>query len=143
MDGRISFIAQELKLRHFMGNLWLKIKVWTKGILALLLALYALIFAYNNSDPTAVWIWIGHTPTQSKLVMLAIAFFAGVISTILVRTTLRTLQQIRDLRTRSRTDKIERELADMKQKAARLQTKPSAIPATDYLAPPPPDELLE
>ena len=33
-----------------MGNLWLKIKVWTKGIVALLVVLYALFFAYNNSE---------------------------------------------------------------------------------------------
>ena len=39
-----------------MGNLWLKIKVWTKGILGLLVLLYALFFAYNNSDPTTVWL---------------------------------------------------------------------------------------
>jgi len=118
-----------------MGTLWLKIKVWTKGILTLLVVLYALFFAYNNSEETTVWLWFNHSPTHSKLVLLAIAFFAGVICTILVRTTVRTLRQVRDLRMRSRTDRIERELADMKQKASRLQTKPSPTNASD--APPP------
>ena len=118
-----------------MGNLWLKIKVWTKAILALLVALYAMFFAYNNSDETTVWLWFNHSPTHSKLVLLAIAFLAGVICTVLVRTTLRTLRQIRDLRTRSRTDKIERELAEMKQKASRLQTKPSSTPVTNVESP--------
>jgi uncharacterized integral membrane protein len=117
-----------------MGNLWLKIKVWTKGILGLLVLLYALFFAYNNSDPTTVWLWFGHQPTYSKLVLLAIAFFAGVICTILVRTTMRTLRQIRELQSKSRTDRIERELADMKQKASRLQTKPIASSSTDISA---------
>src|SRR5436189_6026803 len=92
----------------FICNLWMKIKVWTKCIFALLLLLYALFFAYNNSDPTTVWLWFGHSPTYSKLVLLAIAFFAGVICTILVRTTMRTLRQIRDIRNRSSTDRIER-----------------------------------
>lgn len=124
-----------------MGNLWLKIKVWTKGILGLIVLLYALFFAYNNSDPTTVWLWFGHSPTYSKLVLLAIAFFAGVICTILVRTTMRTLRQIRDLQSKSRTDRIERELADMKQKASRLQTKPIASPATDVA--PPSNEPIE
>src|SRR4051794_31896827 len=114
-----------------MGNLWLKIKVWTKAAIALLVILYALFFAYNNSDPTTVWLWFGHSPTYSKLVLLAIAFFAGVACTILVRTTLRTLRQIRELRSKTRTDRIERELADMKQKASRLQTKPSASQTAD------------
>jgi uncharacterized integral membrane protein len=118
-----------------MGNLWLKIKVWTKGILGLLVLLYALFFAYNNSDPTTVWLWFGHQPTYSKLVLLAIAFFAGVICTILVRTTMRTLRQIRELQSKSRTDRIERELADMKQKASRLQTKPIASSTTDVSTP--------
>jgi uncharacterized integral membrane protein len=117
-----------------MGNLWLKIKVWTKAIIGLIVVLYALFFAYNNSDQTTVWLW--HSPTQSKLLLLAIAFFAGVICTILVRTTIRTLRQIRDLKNRSRTDRIERELADMKQKASRLQTKPIASSTTDVSASP-------
>src|SRR5262245_34811675 len=109
-----------------MRNLWLKIKIWSKGIVGLIVVLYALFFAYNNSDQTTVWLWFGHSPTQSKLLLLAIAFFAGVICTILVRTTIRTVRQIRELQSKSRTDRIERELADMKQKASRLQTKPVA-----------------
>ena len=61
------------------------------------------------------------------------SFFAGVISTILIRTTWRTLRQVRNLRDRSRGQRMERELAEMKQKAATLQTKP--IPTADPIDP--------
>src|SRR5438270_9087505 len=109
-----------------MGNLWLKIKVWTKGIAIALLLLYVLVFIIKNNQPVKFWWWYNREDQYSMLVLIGISFFAGVISTILIRTTLRTLRQVRDLRSRSRTDRIERELAEMKQKASRLQTKPSA-----------------
>src|SRR3954469_10269487 len=119
-----------------MGNLWLKIKVWTKGILALLVVLYVLVFIAKNNEPVRFWWWYNREDQYSMLVLITISFLAGVISTILFRTTLRTLRQIRDLRSRSRTDKIERELADMKSKASRLQVKPTtAAPVVDF----PPD----
>ena len=109
-----------------MGNFWLKVKVWTKGIVALLLAIYAILFVYNNSADATVWWWFNRSFKSTTVVLIIIAFLAGAITTVLVRTTLRTLRQMRDLRSRSRTDRMERELADMKQKAARLQTKPTA-----------------
>jgi uncharacterized integral membrane protein len=123
-----------------MGNLWLKIKVWTKVTLALLVLIYVLVFIVKNNEPVKFWWWINHEDQYSKVLLIVISFLAGVITTILFRTTLRTLRQVRDLRSRSRTDRIERELADMKQKASRLQTKPSAS-SVDVI--PPPGESIE
>jgi uncharacterized integral membrane protein len=114
-----------------MGNLWLKIKVWTKGITAGLMLLYLLIFVVKNNNEVKFWWWYNRTIESSNLVLMGIAFLAGAISVILIRTTWTTLRQVRDLRTRSRTDRMERELADMKEKAARLQTKPLASSASD------------
>jgi uncharacterized integral membrane protein len=111
-----------------MGNLWLKIKVWTKSILALLVAIYVLVFVIKNNEPVRFWWWYNREDQYSMLLLIAISFVAGIISTVLLRTTLRTIRQVRDLRSRSRTDKMERDLADMKEKASRLQTNPPATP---------------
>jgi len=107
-----------------MSELWLKIKVWTKGLTFGAVILYALIFVYKNSQPVSVWWWYNRSFDSSALVLLAIAFLAGAVSIILVRTTLRTMRQVKDLRARNRADRLEREVADMKDKAAKLQTKP-------------------
>jgi len=112
-----------------MGNFWLKIKVWTKGITIALILLYVLIFVIKNNEPVKFWWWYNREDQYSMLVLIGISFFAGVISTVLVRTTWRTIHQIRDLRDRSRTQRVERDLAEMKEKAARLQVKPPSTTA--------------
>ena len=107
-----------------MGSLWLKIKIWTKSIIFGAILLYALLFLLKNSgQKVTLWYWIGYENEVSMLVLVVITFFAGVIGTILVRTTFTTVRQIRDLRTRSRIDRLEREQATMKSRAAMLQTR--------------------
>lgn len=126
-----------------MTNTWLKIKIWTKGICAGLVLLYLLIFIYQNNRTVPFWWWSGHQGVHSVLLLILIAFFAGVISTVLVRTTLRTLKQIRDMRSRARTDRMERDLNEMKLKASRLQTKSpggNTTAGADSAASMPPDE---
>src|SRR3954453_22858073 len=108
-----------------MGEMWLKIWVWIKGIVFALLALYAILFAYNNSGEAKLWWWFNHTWQSSTLLMMAISFFAGMVTVVLFGTTLRTMRQIKDLRSRNRTDGLEREMADMKSKASMLQTRPA------------------
>jgi lysylphosphatidylglycerol synthetase-like protein (DUF2156 family) len=108
-----------------MSNMWLKTKIWAKGIVVGLVAIYALLFIYNNSgNPVPVWLWFGTSPTLSPLLMLLVAFAIGVVATVLVRTVLRTIRQIKELRERSRIERLERENADMKNKAAMLHTRP-------------------
>ena len=124
-----------------MGNLWLKIKVWTKGIATALVAIYATLFIYNNSADATVWWWFNRKFQSSTLVLILIAFLAGVVSTILVRTMFTTMRQIRSLSDRSRSQRIERELADMKEKASRLQTKPAAGSTLDSYSIPPDEPL--
>ncbi len=108
-----------------MGNLWLKIKIWTKGIIFGALLIYVLVFLLKNSDETAnIWFWFFKTKYQISVLILAVAaFLVGVLGTVLVRTTLRTIHQVRDLRQRGRLDRVEREQAEMKAKAAMLQVK--------------------
>ena len=109
-----------------MGSLWLKIKIWTKITVAVLLTIYVLIFVMKNGGRTAqFWYWFNRDVETSLLFLVMYAFLVGVITTVLVGTALRTLRQIRELRSRNRSERLEAEIADMKTKAAMLQTRGS------------------
>ena len=109
-----------------MNDLWLKIKAWTKGIIFGALLLYAALFIYNNSGKDVdFWWWFKHTHQTTVFLLALFAFCGGVLTDIIVRTTWQTYRQIREARMRSRTDKLERDMADMQAKAAMLQTRPA------------------
>ena len=107
-----------------MENLWLKIKFWTKLTVFGLLTLAVLVFVLQNvNKPVKLWVWNEHDTT-----LLTVVFFTALISvvfTLLVWTTFKTIRQFREMRLKSRTGKLERDMADMKTKAAMLQTKPA------------------
>ena len=110
-----------------MGNLWLKIKIWFKVTAVALLVIYVIAFtAKNSSKSVEFWYWYNHTLDTTLLVLALCAFLAGVIGTLLFRTMLRTLHQVQELKERSRSQKIDRQIADIHSKAAMLQTKPPA-----------------
>lgn len=114
-----------------MGSLWLKIKIWTKIAVAVLLTIYVLIFVMKNGGRTAqFWYWFNRDVETSLLFLVLYAFLVGVITTVLVGTAFRTLRQIRELRSRNRSEKLEAEIADMKAKAAMLQTRGSGSQAS-------------
>lgn len=115
-----------------MNGMWLKIRVWTKVTLFALMFLYVLIFIYQNSDKTAkFWYWPRREPEWPVLFLVLGAFLTGVVGTVLLRTTFRTLRQIRDMRARSRSERLEREFTDMKNKAAMLRkSEPGDADAT-------------
>ena len=129
-----------------MGNLWLKIKVWTKVTIAAVIFLYLLIFLLKNSGEQAkFWFWFNRSYNGALLYLVLFAFLIGGLVTILATTTFRTLRQIRELRARSRSAKLEAELNDMRTKAAMLQTRssgtssqipePKIAPATEPIPP--------
>ena len=107
-----------------MGTLWLKIKVWSKVAVVFALLVYAVVFVYQNSSrPVKPWFWFGREPDTSVLVLVLCAFLLGVVGTILFRTTIKTLRQVRNLRERTRAERLEREMAEMRSKAAMLRSK--------------------
>lgn len=107
-----------------MNNLWLKIRVWTKVVIFALLLIYALVFIWKNSGRDVhPWFWYKTEPLTSVLTLVTAAFLIGVVATILIGTTFRTLRQIRELRTRSRSEQLEREMAEMKAKASMLRPR--------------------
>ena len=112
--------------------MWLKIKVWTKVVLFVLLLVYALIFIFINSDKTVkFWYWYGREPEMPVLILVFSAFITGIIGTILIRTTVKTIRQIRELQSRGRAERLQREVDDMRTKAAALRTKPLGEAAAD------------
>jgi uncharacterized integral membrane protein len=107
--------------------MWLKIKVWTKVVLFALVALYAAIFLLKNTGrPVQFWYWFGYAPELPVLLLVLGAFLTGVIVTILLRTTFKTIRQVRELQARSRADRLHREVEQMKTKAAMLRTRDAA-----------------
>ena len=91
-----------------MGDLWLKIKLWSKGIFFSLLLIYVLVFVANNSSThVKLWVWFGKSPETSVLLLVLYTFLTGVVVTVLLMTTFKTIGQVRDLRHRSRTDRLD------------------------------------
>lgn len=109
-----------------MSNAILKIKVWTKVILFGLILVYITVFIIQNSENHAqLWVWFGRgSLVQSSVLKLVLAaFLLGVIGTLLVRTSFRTVRQIKEVRERNRTERMERDLVDMRTKAGMLRSR--------------------
>jgi uncharacterized integral membrane protein len=111
-----------------MANAFLKVKVWSKVILFGLILVYVTVFIVQNSENKAtLWVWPGRDrPLETSVLKLVlVAFLLGVVGTLLVRTSFRTLRQIREVRDRSRSERMERDLMDMKTKAGMLRSRPT------------------
>lgn len=112
-----------------MTNLLLKIKIWTKGIIFGVLLLYVLVFIFKNQGyPATMWVAPYRAIESTVLLVAFFAFLAGVVVTILVRTSMATIRQVRELQERSRSAKLERTVQDMQNKAAMLRAKPAGTP---------------
>jgi hypothetical protein len=106
-----------------MGNLWLKIKVGTKIALFAILTIATLLFVMQNiNKPVKIWLWNEYDTTLLKVLFFTV--LVSVIFTVLLATAFRTIRQIREIRARSRSQRLEEEIRDMKSKASMLQTKP-------------------
>jgi hypothetical protein len=108
-----------------MGNLWLKIKIGTKIAIFAILSIAVLVFLFQNvNKEVKIWLW-----NEYQTTLLKVLFFTALISvvfTILIGTAMRTVRQIKELRARNRSAKLEAEVADMRAKAAMLQTRTTA-----------------
>jgi hypothetical protein len=119
-----------------MGNLWLKIKVGTKIAIFAILTIATLLFLIQNvNKPVTVWLWNEYPTTLLKVMFFTV--LVSVIFTLLLATAFRTVRQIREIRARSRSERLEEEIRDMKEKASMLQTKPpTASASSPDLGPP-------
>jgi hypothetical protein len=110
-----------------MGNVWLKIKVWTKIGIFVLALIYLIIFIYNNSgQPLKVWVWFGHQWDTSALEIIPTLLVAGAVGIWLIRMAIRTVRQIKQIRMEDLDVQTQKDVADLKAKAGMLQTKPVA-----------------
>ena len=119
-----------------MGSLWLRVKIWLKVTLFVAALIYVIFFvAENSATKVRTWFWFNHKPETTVLKLVLFAFAAGALFAVLLRTTLVTLRQIRDLQERNRASRLDREMADMRAKASMLRAKPDVSP-TPAPAPP-------
>jgi len=109
-----------------MGNVWLKIKIWTKIIVFSLVAIYVGIFIFNNANKElTIWVWFTREEVHTTALELILSvLLAGVVGTLLVRMAFRAIKQIRELKKRKASAQLHKDVAEMKAKAAMLQTKP-------------------
>jgi hypothetical protein len=116
-----------------MTNLWLKIRIWTKVVVFGAVGLYALAFVVSNWDVHVERVTIPlikayyNVPLLTVLLMTALL---SVVGTWLLGTIVRTVRQLKEMRTRGRTAKLEKEMAQMKAKAGMLKTKEPEPAAT-------------
>lgn len=108
-----------------MGNLWLKIKVWTKLALFAMLTVYVLTFIAKNIGPKVdLWVWYFTTPISMPVLLLTlVAFLIGILGTILSRTTYKTIRQLRELSEKNRAVRLDRQVTEMRTKAAMLRSR--------------------
>jgi hypothetical protein len=112
-----------------MGKLWMKIWVWIKVSVFGLMALYVLVFVGENiKNETIFWYAYNREIKSSSLTLAFFAFVAGSVTTLLVRTTLSTVRQFREMKERIRQERMTRDFEEMKAKAERLTPK-TATPA--------------
>jgi uncharacterized integral membrane protein len=103
--------------------MWLKIRIWTKMIVISAIGLYALLFIFiNMGQNVRFWFWFGREPETPLLLLVVFAFLFGALLTMIVRTVLKTVGQIRTVKERNRAEQQQRELNELKSKAAGLNT---------------------
>ena len=103
---------------------FLKLRIWLKLIVLGLLLLYTLLFVFLNNRDVELW-YLPFTDRATVPVLVALigAFILGALLAVMVRMVVRTVSQIRESRDRGRTQRLEREIADMRTKAQSLQSR--------------------
>jgi hypothetical protein len=112
--------------------MWEKLKLYTKVTLFGAMALYVLTFVILNRERAVdgeLKLIFTSFNRPSILLVLPVTAVLSIVAWWLIRTIFKTLRQFRTLRERSRTAKLEKEVADMKAKAGMLQTRETIAPA--------------
>jgi hypothetical protein len=101
--------------------------MWTKAIVFGAAAIYVILFVLFNHGTRVSLDFVFHKYEAAPLllVLLLTAIFS-VVGWWSFRTVFKTLRQLREVKDRSRLEKLEKEHAEMKAKAAMLQTRPPA-----------------
>ena len=120
-----------------MDTLWQKIKLWTKIVVLALLVIHAGLFVLFNMGAVVSerlsLVYVSYDRPSFLLVMLLtsiLSIFGWWVFWMVVR----ALRQLRQAGERGRLHRLERETADLKAKAAMLQSRqsgPGVIGPTD------------
>ncbi len=110
---------------------WAKVKAYTKLSVAGVVTLYVLIVLLVNWDSRVqpgINVLFVRFDAPRILTVLLVTAVGTLVLAFLTRLVYRTLRQIADFRRRSRSAQLERDMAEMKAKADRLQTTDNAGP---------------
>jgi hypothetical protein len=113
--------------------MWEKFKLWLRVIVFGTMALYLLIVIALNwglvleGKLRLIFTEFDH---PRVLVVLIVTAVMSIFGWWLFRTIFKTVRQFRSGRERSRTSKLEREVAEMKAKAGMLQTRETPTPTS-------------
>jgi hypothetical protein len=113
--------------------MWEKIKLWTRVAIFGALTLYLLIVVLMNWDkrlngPLQLVFVTFESPRV--LVVLLVTALVSLFGWWLTKAVYKTTRQFRSVRERSRTAKLEKEMAEMRAKAGMLREKEAATGAT-------------
>jgi hypothetical protein len=116
-----------------MGTFWEKLKFWAKVILFGVAALYVLIVVMLNWGLVIegeLNLLFAKYQRPHVLTVLIVTAVLSIFGWWLFRTVFKALRQWQRLQDKSRTVKLEREVAEMKAKAGMLQTKNAGAATT-------------
>lgn len=109
-----------------MGTMWLKLMAWLKlTVLALVVVLVVVFVILNASvvvEPRLSLIFVSYDRPNLLLVLLLTSLIS-IVGWTLIGTALKTVRQIREARRKSNEARLVKDVAEMKAKAAMLQTR--------------------
>lgn len=86
--------------------------------------LHHLLHRENGGQTVGFWYWFfADTVNTSLLTFTFLTFLFGVVATLMVRTVFKTLRQFRKMRKENQVNRLVKENAEMRSKAAMLQTR--------------------
>lgn len=123
---------------------WNKAWVWTKLTFLAATVLLIVIFIVRNYDaevePAVSLVFVTYKRPR-LLIVLLLTVAVSIFGWWMMKVVYRTMRQLRHASDRSRTERLEREMADMKAKAAMLRTSEAGAAGGDT-RPPPGDSMI-
>ncbi len=68
-------------MRRAMAGLWLRVRLWAKTGLGLILCAYLALFSLSNlNKPVRLWFWFGREPEVALLTALVVGAFVAAMA---------------------------------------------------------------
>jgi hypothetical protein len=119
-------------------TMWQKVKLWTKLVVLGIVLVHALLFIFLNLgtviEPRLSLIYASYD-RPNFLVVTLVTSMISIFGWWMFWIVFRTFRQLRQANTRARTDRLEREMEEIKSKAAMLQTRPDVDPRNTQIRP--------